>query len=114
MLAVSGVVIEGRQKGRELGYPTANIILTMAIPSGIYGATTEIGGKKYLGAAFINEYMNLFEVYLLDFNGDLYGQELRVELGKKIREVEKFADEESLKKQISEDVKKVRSLYSKS
>ncbi len=113
-MIVSGVVIEGRQKGRELGYPTANIILTMAIPSGIYAATTEVAGKKYLGAAFVNEYMNLFEVHLLDFSGDLYGQELRVELREKIREVEKFVDEESLKKQIAADVKRVQSLYSKS
>lgn len=111
-MIVSGVVIEGRQKGRELGYPTANIILTMAIPSGIYAAMTEINGQKYLGAAFINEYMNLFEVHVLDFSGDLYGQELRVELREKIREVEKFADEESLKEQIAADVVKIRSLHS--
>ncbi len=110
MLIISGVVIEGRQKGRELGYPTANIILTMAIPSGIYAATTEVNGKKYMGAVFINEYMNLFEVYLLDFSGDLYGQELRVELKEKIREVEKFENEESLKKQIAKDVERVRKL----
>ena len=110
MLIVSGVVIEGRKKGRELGYPTANIILTMAIPSGIYAATTEIKGKKYLGAAFINEYMNLFEVYLLDFSGDLYGQELRVDLGEKIREVQQFATVEELKKQIAKDVEQVRQL----
>lgn len=109
MKIVSGVVVEGRKKGRELGFPTANIILSEKIEGGIYSGKTNIFGREYLGAIFIYPGGNLFEIYFLDFNGDLYGQYLTVEMGEKIRDFKKFDNEEYLKTQIADDISKVRS-----
>lgn len=103
-------MVEGKKDGRTLGYPTANIILEEKIPSGIYSGKTIVAGKQYLGAVFINPDRNLFEIHILDFSGDLYGQKLNVELGEKIREIQKFDNIEDLKKQIGEDVERVRKI----
>jgi riboflavin kinase/FMN adenylyltransferase len=112
MKVVSGVVIEGKKKGRELGFPTANIILAEPMEGGIYAGRTTIEGEDYPGAIFIYPGGNLFEIHILDFDGDLYGQFLTVEIGAKIRDFKKIDNEEDLKKQIADDVRRVRFLHS--
>lgn len=110
MVVVSGIVVEGKKDGRKLGFPTANIVLLAPMEDGIYAGKTKVNGKEYLGAIFVYSANNLFEIHLLDFNGDLYGQVLEVEVGEKLRDSKKFDNEEDLKKQIAEDVERVRKL----
>lgn len=110
MKHIIGTVVAGKQKGRELGFPTANIIISEQIEGGIYWATAVVNGKKHAGAVFIYPGGNLFEIHVLDFAGDLYGKQLDVELGEKIREMKKFDNEDDLKKQIAADVEQVRLL----
>lgn len=114
MVVISGVVVEGKKDGRKLGFPTANIVLSGPMEDGIYAGKTNVEGKEYLGAIFVYSTGKLFEIHLLDFSGDLYGKFLEVEVGEKLRDSKKFDNEEDLKKQIADDVEKIRSLYSKS
>ncbi len=121
--SIKGDVIKGDQRGRVLGYPTANIKLGEYIqPSlGIYAVWVNINGLDswYKGAASLGVRPTfdgvgvLLEVYLLDFNGDLYGKELEVAFVKYLRPEEKFLDIESLKKQMAIDCKKSNELLSK-
>ncbi len=110
MKMISGVVVEGKKDGRKLGFPTANIVLSVPMEDGIYAGKTKVNGKEYLGAIFVYSAGNLFEIHLLDFSGELYGQLLQVEVGEKLRDSKKFDNEEDLKKQIAQDVEQVRKL----
>lgn len=110
MRIVSGTVVEGKKDGRKLGFPTANIILSEIIDGGIYAGRTMVNNKEYMGAIFVYPGGKLFEIHILDFNGDLYGQTLAVQVGAKIRDFKKFEREEDLKKQIAADVEQVRLL----
>ncbi|MBI2037379.1 MAG: riboflavin kinase [Candidatus Magasanikbacteria bacterium] len=110
MKIVSGVVVEGRKKGRELGFPTANIILLEKMEGGIYAGKTIISDKEYIGAIFVYPGGDLFEVHLLDFDGDLYGQALKVEVGEKIRDSKQFDNAEDLKAQIAADIAHIKNL----
>lgn len=112
MQIISGVVTRGKQKGRELGFPTANILLLEPMEGGIYAGKTTVNSKEYMGAIFVYPEGKLFEIHILDFNGDLYGQTLTVEVEAKIRDSKKFEREEDLKKQIADDIRRLRFLHS--
>lgn len=107
-MKISGIVIKGRQKGKELGFPTANVVLRdeIGIEDGIYAGKVIFEKKEYKAAIFVKD--NMLEAHILDFDGDLYGKEIEVEIGKKIREVIKFDNEEQLKKQIAKDIELIR------
>ncbi len=107
-MKISGKVIKGKARGRELGFPTANVELKEDIASGIYGGSVIVEGKEYAAAIFV--FQNLLEAYLFNFNQDIYGMEIRIELGQKIRDVMKFESEEKLKEQIAKDIKKISNL----
>ena len=94
MKSIHGVVEKGKQFGKALGYPTANIQLTQQVDAGIYAARAEIEGDTHIAAVFIDPASNLLEAHLLDFSGDLYGKEVKIELAKKIRESKKFEKKE--------------------
>ncbi len=111
--AVTGKVIKGRQVGRSLGFPTANIIyFGKQVPlSGVYQVVIKIGNKLYNGIAnignrptFDNEIRKILEVHVFEFNQDLYGRYIEVNFINKIREEKKFDGIESLKSQIECDV----------
>jgi riboflavin kinase/FMN adenylyltransferase len=112
---VTGVVVHGDHRGRELGYPTANIPLegpTSALPFGIYAgrvlghpAAVSVGVRPTFGDGLAP----ILEAYLLDFDGDLYGQELTVELLEYLRPELRFDSLDSLVDQIAADVDQVRS-----
>ena len=114
---MAGRVVRGQQLGRQLGYPTANIRLA-ALPSpvkGIFairvrwgnsgwregvanlGTRPAVGGKGFL-----------LEVHLFDFMGDLYGQRLKVEFVKKLRDEAHFADIDDLVVQMREDERQAK------
>lgn len=111
---LDGAVVAGDQRGGTLGYPTANLRLEadLVCPQhGIYaGATLDhraavsIGTNPHYGGA-----ERRIEPYLLDYEGDLYGQRLVVELWQRLRDEAAFESEEALVEQIARDVAMTRS-----
>lgn len=95
----------------QLGFPTANIAFPDTTASGIYAARVFVGEVEYTAAVFIDPSRKILEVHVLDFAGDLYGQEMRVELLHKIRDSMRFDSDETLKAAIARDVKAVREYF---
>jgi riboflavin kinase / FMN adenylyltransferase len=118
--AICGRVIEGDKLGRTFGFPTANLDVTrLVLPAnGVYAAATQFQGRFYRAALNIGMRPTLasprpqlrVEAHLIDFSGELYGTELELEIGEKLREERKFGSLEELRHQIELDVTKVRSL----
>jgi riboflavin kinase/FMN adenylyltransferase len=110
---LDGTVVAGDQRGGTLGYPTANLLLEpeLAVPRfGIYAgsarghrAAVSIGTNPHYGGT-----ERRIEPYLLDFEGDLYGQRLVVELWERLRDEAAFDSEEGLVTQIARDVEATR------
>jgi riboflavin kinase/FMN adenylyltransferase len=107
-MKIKGTVIRGKMKGRNLGFPTANIIYADDLPSGVYTGKVYVRGNGYKAAIFYGDDKKILEAHLLDFSGDLYDQEIEIEVGKKIREVKKFDTEDELKKQIAKDIEQIK------
>lgn len=115
--SMSGRVIRGRQLGRQLGYPTANIRL-VASPSplmGVFAIRARWGGSGWhdgvanLGTRpAVGGEGFLIEVHLFDFTGNLYGQKLEVEFTKKLRNETHFEDIDDLVVQMREDERQAR------
>ena len=115
---LEGIVTQGDQRGRELGFPTANVRVVEAAmpPNGVYtawvegadgarhGAVVNIGVRPTFGP----ESDFLVEAHLLDFHGDLYAQALSVFLVGRLREERRFADAAALSSQIERDVMAAR------
>lgn len=105
------------QRGKKLGFPTANVNLKRNIPEGIYISKTKIGHIFYQSLTFIgtaktfNENKFHAETYILDFNGDLYGKWISVEIIKKLRENKKFKSAEDLIKQMENDEREAREYF---
>jgi riboflavin kinase / FMN adenylyltransferase len=110
---LDGTVVAGDQRGGTLGYPTANLLLEaeLACPRyGIYAgsalgrrAAVSIGTNPHYGGT-----ERRIEPYLLDFEGDLYGRRLVVELWERLRDEAVFDSEEALVEQIARDVEATR------
>jgi riboflavin kinase/FMN adenylyltransferase len=110
---LDGVVVAGDQRGGTLGYPTANLAVDpqLACPRyGIYAgaalghrAAVSIGTNPHYGGT-----ERRIEPYLLDFDGDLYGRRLVVELWERLRDESAFPSEEALVEQIGRDVERTR------
>lgn len=122
--SLSGSVIHGDTRGRELGFPTANISTegnTILPKTGVYAcfAETEAGNKSpcvvNIGSrpTVTDSNKIVIEAHLLDFSGDLYGQKIKLEFIKNLRAERKFACIEDLVKQISEDTNNAREILSK-
>ncbi len=116
---IEGFVVEGRKLGRTLGFPTANLRCNNEIfpGTGVYYCQTQINGKTYKAVGNIgfnptvsNNHNLKIEFYLLDFNGDLYGQTLRFEFLQKLRDEKRFGSKEELRVQIEKDVASARTL----
>jgi riboflavin kinase/FMN adenylyltransferase len=113
---IRGEVVPGDQRGRELGFPTANIVPDpkLACPGhGVYAcrvgehmAAVNVGVRPTFGS----DLQLLVEAYLLDFQGDLYGQRLTVEFVARLRGEERFESLETLVAQIQRDVETTREL----
>ena len=116
---ISGKVVRGRGLGRGLGYPTANIRLLgkQAALDGIFAAWVHGIGASPMAAVCslgtrptVGGVEPLLEAHVFDFDGDLYGQRLRVEFVAKLRGEEKFADLQSLVRQMDADAAQARNL----
>ena len=115
--SLTGRVVTGDRRGRQLGFPTANVEVSksMAQPAdGIYATWAVVNGVRRPSATSIGVRPTfglterLIEVYILDFDGDLYGQELEVQFVDKLRDQETFASLEALVEQIHRDVTNTR------
>jgi len=122
---IIGTVAKGEGLGRQLGFPTANLILANknALKPGVYAARAKIIGEEkiYAAAAHVGTrptFENLpptFEVHLLDFKDrDLYGEQIEVVAMKWLREIKKFDSEEELVEAIKQDCERAREIYKES
>ena len=122
---LTGIVIHGDQRGREMGFPTANLAgIDTVIPApGVYGAMTMIDGESWVAAVHIgprptfdgtadsspdDRPSSSVEVHLLDYTGDLYGQTLSVDLAMRVRDIARFDSAADLARQLAVDVESVR------
>jgi FAD synthase len=118
--SVDGIVVAGDQRGRKLGFPTANVKIGggVDLADGVYAGVVELeDGTTHLAAISVGRRPHyyeagerLVEAYLLDFDGELYGQTIRVVIGEQVREQRSFATESELVEQITRDVEAIRSL----
>jgi riboflavin kinase / FMN adenylyltransferase len=119
---VSGPVIHGDRRGRELGFPTANLRLdpSCGLRHGIYAVRADIGGSRYDGVAsfgrrpMFDSGAVLLEVFLFDFAGDLYGQCIDIAFLAWLREEATFASLDELVRQMHEDVRRARESLARS
>ena len=119
--AITGRVVGGDRIGRELGFPTANIRMSLNRPPlwGIYAVTVRgLGTAPKIGAASLGVRPTVnssgkatLEVFLLDFDGDIYGRRVRVEFLHKLRDEEKYPTLEALRNQIGLDVSATREFF---
>lgn len=115
---ISGEVIHGEKRGRDLGYPTANIRLDPAcgLKHGIYAVRIGRGAERFEGVASFGRRPTfdngapLLEIFLFDFKGDLYGQKLDVAFVGFIRDELKFDGIDALVRQMDDDSAKARAL----
>ena len=109
---IAGTVVEGARRGRDLGFPTANLsgIEVMLPANGVYAAVSSIDGRRYPTAVSIGPNPTFgddsikVECHLSGFEGNLYGQSLVVDLIGEVRPLRNFSDVDELKQQIRQDV----------
>ncbi|MDR0764987.1 MAG: riboflavin biosynthesis protein RibF [Synergistaceae bacterium] len=116
----AGLVVHGNERGRTIGFPTANLETApekVGARRGSYAALAFVNGHWRAGAANIglNPTFNdvrgtRFEVFLLDFEGDIYGVEIAVFLLERLRDETRFANIDELKEQISQNVGETREI----
>lgn len=115
--SLQGTVIKGDQRGRTIGFPTANLVVwdELLLPAdGVYATYVILGDRRFAAATnvglrpTVNGSQRLVEAHLLDFEGDLYGQTLRLEFISHIRPEQKFSGLPALKTQIKADVIEIR------
>lgn len=112
-MTYEGMVEKGKGTGKKLGYPTVNIRLTDPEPSGIYAAIVRVEGKAYPAAGFADQARALLEAHILDFEGDLYGKTVTIELRHKIRDRALFTEAKALEAAIAADVSTIRTWFEK-
>jgi riboflavin kinase/FMN adenylyltransferase len=113
---VSGEVVHGDKRGRELGFPTANLKLdpSCGLKHGIYAVRVDIAGVRHDGVAsfgrrpMFDNGAPLLEIFLFDFDDDLYGQTIDVAFIGWIRHEQKFESIEVLKRQMNADAAQAR------
>lgn len=115
--SIKGTVVAGTSTGRRLGFPTANIKADpgCAIPAdGVYASITNVDNLAHDSVTSIGVRPTFdgkdrtVETYILDFNGDVYGRDVTVDIVERLREERKFAGQAQLKDQITSDVEKSR------
>ncbi len=118
--AVSGRVVQGFRRGRQIGFPTANIRprTSVLLPNGVYAVRAGVGDGEYHAVANVGvnptfgENQRTVETNLFDFSADLYGKRLRVSFVKHLRAERKFSSIEELVQQIREDADRARRFLS--
>ena len=110
-MIIKGKVKKGKGIGKILGYPTANIDCDLDLPDGVFYSLVR-PEKDWLSAVLIKGVIPRgAEIYLIDWDGDLYDKEIEIEVLDKIRDIVKFKNTEELVKQIENDIEFIRSRY---
>lgn len=116
---LAGPVVHGFERGRTIGFPTANISVAAdrALPAlGVYATRARVAGRVLTGATNIGRRPTFdeghisIETYLLDFEGDVYGERMDLEILERIRGEVKFESVDALKTQIAKDAETARAL----
>jgi riboflavin kinase/FMN adenylyltransferase len=114
---LEGIVVRGDQRGREIGFPTANLMVHRyaAVPAdGIYAAWVIRRGERLQAAISIGTNPTFsgrerrVEAYILDFDGDVYGERVAFDFVERLRDMQRFDGVEPLVAQIAEDVAQTR------
>ena len=115
--SVTGFVIEGANRGKELGFPTVNMkypVEKVEVKKGVYKVKCEVSEEKFIGIAnygarpTFNENSTILEVYLDGFVGTLYGRGVTVEFIEFLRDTQKFDSADDLKKQLKIDLQRAK------
>lgn len=121
--SLTGRVTDGFHEGRKIGFPTANLDTDetgkLVPASGVYAVHVQLENEQYLRLAMMNigmrptydGHMQTLEVHIFDFNGDIYGQQLRVVFDRRIRNEMKFSSPQELAIQLEKDKEEVRRIY---
>jgi len=119
--SLAGTVVRGDELGRQLGFPTANLDVTGILlpPSGVYAVHAAVQDRSYHAVTNIGSRPTVktavpqirVEAHLLDFNGDVYGQELELTFVEKLRDEKKFPSLEALKEQIAQDITRAKQQF---
>lgn len=116
-MKIEGTVIRGQQLGRKLGFPTANMDAEgLPVDNGVYASTVELEGEHFRAMSnvgvrpSVDGKRRLLETYIFDFDGDLYGKCIVVDLQQKIRDERKFASVDELKERLHIDAAHIRNL----
>jgi riboflavin kinase/FMN adenylyltransferase len=117
---IDGTVVEGSHRGRDLGFPTANLATDNELipPHGVYATTVRLDGVIYpsitnvgIRPTFDDEPRTVIETHLLDVERDLYGRTLRLGFVQRLRDERRFESVDLLKAQVGADVQKARTLF---
>lgn len=116
--SIEGEVVKGARRGRMLGFPTANIHTSNELipPLGVYAVLAIFNSERLKGAASIGTRPTFgggpvsIEVYLFDFEGDLYGKKMELCFIERLRGEEKFPDAQSLVRQMQRDVEQAKKI----
>jgi riboflavin kinase/FMN adenylyltransferase len=118
---VDGTIVEGRRRGREIGFPTANLETDNELlpPHGVYATTMTIEGIVHAGLTNVGirptfgETQTTVETYLLGYAGDLYGRRVRLDFVLRLRDERRFEDVDALRTQIEADQRRAERLFSR-
>jgi len=117
---IDGLVVEGKRRGRELGFPTANLQTDNELipPHGVYATTTTIDGIVHASLTnigvrptFGDSTKTTIEAHVLGYNGDLYGRQIRLGFVQRLRDERKFEDVDALRAQIEADRRRAERLF---
>ena len=117
--SVEGNVKEGERRGRELGFPTANLGTEWELlpKNGVYITWAEMSEKRFQSITNVGtrptfgKNQLLVETHIIDFKGDIYGKTIRVSFIERLRDEKRFANVESLVSQISTDVENAKRVF---
>ncbi len=118
LFSFAGIVFRHLGRGRELGYPTANVKVLPNTPEGIFAGIARLGDESFHSLIFVGRPLTFdesdkkAEVHILDFDRDIYDQELKVESFVKLRENIKFESKEQLISQMGIDESQAREWFS--
>ena len=118
--SVDGRIVEGRRRGREIGFPTANLTSANELipPHGVYATTLLVDGLVHaavtnigVNPTFGDRTETSIETHVLQYDGDLYGRDVRLGFVQRLRDERRFADADGLKAQIEADRRRAERLF---
>jgi riboflavin kinase/FMN adenylyltransferase len=118
---LDGTIVEGRRRGKTIGFPTANMVTENELipPHGVYATTTTIDDVVHAGVTNIgvrptfNENEPTIETHLLRYSGDLYGRRVRLSFVQRLRDERRFDSVDALRAQIEADQRRADHLFSR-